>query len=61
MDTRNTAVRDAISALAHLRAALTYLKASNAPKTAKRVRLAISSCKGAVRNANAKATRKGGA
>ena len=46
-----------MSAMIDLRAALGRLRAANATKTADRVRLALSSAKGALRNAHAKSVR----
>lgn len=45
------------AALRHLQQALELLKEASAPRTAARVRLAISSAKGAIRNAEARAFR----
>jgi len=47
----------AVDALSHLRAALACIDCARAPKTAARIRLAISSAAGAVRNAENRATR----
>lgn len=49
--------RDIKEALDYLRHVLSLLKRAKAPKTVERVRLAISSAKGALRNAGYKAVR----
>lgn len=49
--------RDALNMLSHLRSALWSAKQAGATQTAKRIRLAISSAKGAVRNADYKIAR----
>jgi hypothetical protein len=48
-------VRDAKAALSHLRAALVYATDADCPKTAARIRLAITSAGGAVRHAERRA------
>jgi len=48
-------VRDAKAALSHLRAALVYATDADCPKTAARIRAAITSAGGAVRHAERRA------
>jgi len=52
------AAQDIEDALVHLRVALESLKRAGAKRTADRVRLAISSAKGALRHANNRHTRR---
>ena len=51
------AVADIELAYGHLKTALGYLKTAGATKAATRVRLALSSCKGAQRNADNRVAR----